>query len=140
MSQDGVGEVREALTGLVSDFKGFQQKITERMQQQEERFTMSHKAQRPPLERADRAEPHHQKAMDTYLRSGDDDGLRALSLEGKAMNTAVSAEGGYLVDPQTAETVQSVLTGSASIRGIASVVNVEATSYDVLVDRSAGSA
>ncbi|MEM7487740.1 MAG: phage major capsid protein, partial [Pseudomonadota bacterium] len=46
------------------------------------------------------------------------------------------AEGGYLVDPQTAETVKSVLLGAASLRAIANVVNVEATSFDVLVDHT----
>ncbi|MCK0166894.1 phage major capsid protein [Jannaschia sp. S6380] len=136
MSHDGVGEVTEALAGLVSDFKGFQQKITQKMQQQEERLNMTYQSQRPQLSTAEMVEAPHQKAMDAYLRSGDDDGLRALTLDGKSMNTAVSAEGGYLVDPQTAETVKSVLTSSASIRSIASVVNVEATSFDVLVDRT----
>ncbi len=136
MSHDGVGEVTEALAGLVSDFKGFRQDITRKMQQQEERLNMNYKTQRPQLATAGMTEAPHQKAMDAYLRSGDDDGFRALSLDGKAMNTAVQAEGGYLVDPQTAETVKSVLMSSASIRSVASVVNVEATSYDVLVDRS----
>ena len=136
MSHDGVGEVTEALAGLVSDFKGFRQKITQQMKQQEERLTMSYKSHRPQLAAADAGPAPHQKAMDAYLRSGDDDGLRALTLDGKSMNAAVSAEGGYLVDPQTAETVKSVLTSSASIRSIAQVVNVEATSFDVLVDRN----
>lgn len=136
MSHDGVGEVTEALAGLVSDFKGFRQEITQKMKQQEERLSMTYKSQRPQLATAEAAGAPHQKAIDSYLRSGDDDGLRALALDGKSMNTAVSAEGGYLVDPQTAETVKSVLTSSASIRSIASVVNVEATSFDVLVDRN----
>jgi len=136
MSHDGVGEVTEALTGLVSDFKGFRQDITQKMKQQEERLNMTYMSQRPQLSTSDMVEAPHKKAMDAYLRSGDDDGLRSLALEGKSMNTAVSAEGGYLVDPQTAETVKSVLTSSASIRSIATVVNVEATSFDVLVDRT----
>ncbi|SFI38674.1 phage major capsid protein, HK97 family [Jannaschia pohangensis] len=136
MGHDGIGEVTEALAGLVSDFKGFRQQITTEMKQQEERLTMNYKTQRPQLATTGIAEAPHQKAMDAYLRSGDDDGLRALHLEGKGMNTAVSAEGGYLVDPQTAETVKSVLTSAASIRAIATVVNVEATSYDVLVDHA----
>ncbi|WP_339645800.1 phage major capsid protein [Jannaschia helgolandensis] len=136
MSHDGVGEVTEALTGLVSDFKGFRQDITQKMKQQEERLNMTYMSQRPQLSTSDMVEAPHQKAMDAYLRSGDDDGLRSLALESKSMNTAVSAEGGYLVDPQTAETVKSVLTSSASIRSIATVVNVEATSFDVLVDRT----
>ncbi|PWJ19147.1 phage major capsid protein [Jannaschia seohaensis] len=136
MSHDGVGEVAEALTGLVRDLKGFRTEMTQKMQQQEERLNMTYKSHRPQLETAQSTEAPHQKAMDLYLRSGDDDALRALSLEGKALNTAVSAEGGYLIDPQTAETVSSVLKGAASIRAIANVVNVEATSYDVLVDHT----
>ena len=136
MSHDGIGEVTEALAGLVSDFKSFRTKITQDMKQQEERLTMKYKSHRPQLETAQMAEAPHQKAMDAYLRSGDDDGLRGLTLEGKAMNTAVAAEGGYLVDPQTAQTVQSVLNSSASLRSIATVVNVESASYDVLVDHT----
>ncbi|MEM8849844.1 MAG: phage major capsid protein [Pseudomonadota bacterium] len=136
MSHDGVGEVTEALTGLVNDFKGFREEIELKMKQQEERQMMNRSVSRPPLSAAQPVEAPHQKAMDAYLRSGDDDGLRALELDGKSMNTAVSAEGGYLVDPQTAETVKSVLTGAASIRAIANVVNVEATSFDVLVDHT----
>ncbi len=42
----------------------------------------------------------------------------------------------YLVDPQTAETVRGVLNSTASLRSVANVVAVEATSYDVLVDHS----
>ena len=136
MSHDGVGEVTEALAGLVSDFKGFRQEMQAKMQKQEERVNMTYKAQRPQLAVSEGLEAPHQKAMDAYLRSGDDDGLRALVLDGKSMNTAVSAEGGYLVDPHTAETVKSVLTSQASIRAVANVVNVEATSYDVLVDHA----
>jgi HK97 family phage major capsid protein len=70
------------------------------------------------------------------VRSGDEDQLRGIEMEGKAMSTAVAADGGYLVDPQTSETVQSVLKGAASLRAVASIVNVEATSYDVLVDHT----
>ncbi|KIT17287.1 phage major capsid protein [Jannaschia aquimarina] len=134
MTDDGIGEVAEALTGLVSEMKGFREKIEDRMSKHEERTRMTQTLSRTPLQ-ANEIDAPHQKAMDAYLRSGDDDGLRGLSLEGKSMNTAVSAEGGYLVDPQTSETVQSVLMSTASIRSVAKVVNVEATSYDVLVDR-----
>jgi HK97 family phage major capsid protein len=78
----------------------------------------------------------HVKAFDAYLRSGDDDGLRGLVLEGKAMSTAVAADGGYLVDPQTADRIRSMLVSTSSIRAIANVVNVDAVSFDVLIDRS----
>ena len=52
------------------------------------------------------------------------------------MSTAVAADGGYLVDPQTSESVKSVLASTASIRAIANVVQVEATSFDVLIDHT----
>ena len=52
------------------------------------------------------------------------------------MSSAVLADGGYLVDPQTAETIRSVLRSTASIRRIASVVNVDSNSFDVIVDKT----
>jgi len=131
-------EVKTALAGFMNDIKSFHDDVSTRMQQQEERLTMldrkSLTTSRPVLAvEADLGAPH-QKAFEAYLRSGDDDGLRGLALEGKAMSTAVAADGGYLVDPQTAATIQSVLRSNASIRAIANVVHVEATSYDVLID------
>lgn len=133
LSQAPVDEVKSALAGLVGD-------ITERLQKQEERLTMLDRkntltpSRRPALAAAAEAEAPHQKAFEAYLRSGDDDALRGLPMEGKAMSTAVAADGGYLVDPQTAETVKSVLRGAASIRQVANIVNVEGTSFDVLID------
>ena len=138
--QSPVAEVKSAVAGFMNDFKGFQSDIFERLQQQEEKMSkMERKSagmMRPALAATADMEAPHQKAFDAYLRSGDDDALRGLELEGKALNTAVAGDGGYLVDPQTAESIQSVLTSTASIRAIANVVQVEATSYDVLVDHS----
>ena len=135
-----VAEVKSAMAGFMNDFKGFQSDIFERLQQQENKMsTMERKSagmMRPALAATADVEAPHQKAFDAYLRSGDDDALRGLELEGKALNTAVAGDGGYLVDPQTAETIQSVLASTASIRAIANVVQVEATSYDVLIDHS----
>jgi HK97 family phage major capsid protein len=110
------------------------------MQQQEERLTMLDRKTknygRPALSAFAESDAPHQKAFDAYLRSGDDDGLRGLVLEGKALNTSVNAEGGYLVDPQTAETIRTSLKSTSSIRAIANVVQVEATSFDVLIDHT----
>ncbi len=89
---------------------------------------------RPALAAAAEAEAPHQKAFEAYVRSGDDDALRGLDLEGKAMNTAVAGDGGYLVDPETSATIQSALVSTASLRQVANVVNVEAAAYDVLID------
>ncbi|WP_299693192.1 phage major capsid protein [uncultured Tateyamaria sp.] len=131
-------EVAEAMTGFVTEFKGFQAEFQTKLQQTEERLTMLDRknmtAARTPLAGAVDMGAPHQKAFNAYLRSGEDDGLRGLELEGKSLSTAVNSDGGYLVDPATSATVQSVLNATASIRSIASVVNVEATSYDVLVD------
>ncbi|MFC7705002.1 phage major capsid protein [Plastorhodobacter daqingensis] len=133
-------EVKAALDGFLNELKAFQTDVQSKLKQQEERVTMLDRKTiafaRPALSGATEAAAPHQKAFDAYLRNGDDDGLRALVLEGKGLNTAVAAEGGYLVDPQTADTIRSVLKSTASIRAIANVVTVEATSFDVLVDHS----
>lgn len=133
-------DVRQAVTGFVSDFKSFQTDIETKLQQTEERLSMldrkTHTPQRSPLGRAIDAGAPHQKAFNAYLRSGDDDGLRGLEMDVKSLSSAVNSDGGYLVDPQTSESVKSVLNATASIRSIAAVVNVEATSYDVLVDHT----
>lgn len=135
-----VQEVKQAMASFVSDFKGFQDDIQTKLNQTEERLTMMDRksliAARPHLAAASDMDAPHQKAFNAYLRSGEDDGLRGLEIDGKSMSTAVNSDGGYLVDPQTSETVQSVLKSTSSIRSIASVVHVEATSYDVLIDHT----
>ena len=131
-------EVKTAMAGFLSDINMLHDDINSRLQQQEERMTMldrkSLTTSRPALAAAADFDAPHQKAFEAYVRTGDDDGLRGLELEGKALNTAVAGDGGYLVDPVTAGNIASVLASTASVRAIANVVNVEATSYDVLID------
>ncbi|TDE40316.1 phage major capsid protein [Antarcticimicrobium sediminis] len=133
-------DVKHAMAGFLSEVSGFRDEIQSKLQQTEERLTMldrkSYTVGRPPLAAAPEPAAPHRKAFNAYLRCGDDDALRGLELEGKAMSSAVNSDGGYLVDPKTAEAVQSVLRSTASIRAVASVVHVEATSYDVLVDQT----
>jgi HK97 family phage major capsid protein len=135
-----VAEVKSAVAGFLSEFSGFRAEIHNRLQQQEEKMTMFERKSialaRPHLCAASDGSAPHRKAFDAYLRGGDDDGLRGLELEGKALNTAIAGEGGYLVDPQTADTIRSVLSTTASVRAVANVVAVEATSFDVLVDHT----
>ena len=135
-----VEDVTEAVNGFVSDFKGLRAEMTTKLQQTEERMTMLDRKMtlpaRLPLGGAADVTAPHQKAFNAYLRNGDDDALRGLPLEGKSLSTAVNSDGGYLVDPQTSEQVNSVLNAAASIRSISSVVTVEATSFDVLVDHT----
>lgn len=129
-----------AIAGFMSDFKDFSHGVNAKLQKQDDRMNKLDRktmmTTRTALANAASEDAPHQKAFAAYLRSGDDDGLRGLELEGKALGTTIAADGGYLVDPQTAETIQNTLSSTASIRSIASVVNVDATSYDVLVDHS----
>jgi HK97 family phage major capsid protein len=140
MAANPGADVKSAMAGFLNAFNGFQGDVKKSLQQQEERLTMLDRKQmtyaRPALSAHAELDVPHQKAFGAYLRSGDDDGLRGLVLEGKAMSTAVAADGGYLVDPQTAESIRSLLVSTSSLRAIANVVQVEATSFDVLVDRS----
>ena len=133
-------EARAALDGFVTEVRALRDEMKAKLQQQDERLTMYERktmtTARPALSAAARDEAPHVKAFAAYLRSGDDDGLRGLVLEGKALSTAVAADGGYLVDPQTSEAIRGVLRAMASIRQIANVVTVEATSFDVLVDHT----
>ena len=133
-------EVKTAMAGFMNAFNGFQDDVKKSLQQQEERLTMLDRKTmtyaRPALSAHAELDVPHKKAFGAYLRSGDDDGLRGLVLEGKAMSSAVAADGGYLVDPQTADTIRSMLVSTSSLRAISNVVQVEATSFDVLIDRS----
>ena len=133
-------EAKAAMAGFLKEFSTFQDEVKSTLKHQEERLTMLNAKTmsygRPALSARAEVEAPHQKAFNAYLRSGDDDGLRGLTLEGKAMSTAVAADGGYLVDPQTSERIQSLLLSTSSLRSVANVVQVEATSFDVIVDRS----
>lgn len=134
------GEVKAALDAFLGDLRSFQVGIQSRLKEQEARLTMlDRKAiamSRPPLSRNAETESPHKKAFAAYLRSGEDDGLRSLSFEEKALSTAVAAEGGYLVDPQTAAEIVGALRSAASVRTVANVVQVEASAFDVLIDHS----
>ncbi|MGZ9809876.1 phage major capsid protein [Pseudoroseicyclus sp. H15] len=132
-------EAKSEMAAFISQFSSFAADINVKLQEQDDRMTkldrkMTQPGRRPALARGAEGEAPHQKAFNAYLRSGDDDGLRHLELEGKAL--ATTGDGGYLVDPQTSETVNSVLNATASIRAIANVVHVDASSYDVLVDHT----
>lgn len=136
----GVGTT-PALTGamleFVSELKGFRADIEQKLKAQDERMTMLDRKTalkgRTPLSTAAEVEAPHQKAFAAYLRSGEDEGLRSLVLEGKAMS--VATDGGFLAAPQISASVQAALRGAASLRAIANVVTVDSGSYEVLVER-----
>lgn len=133
-------EVKAALAGFLTDFSKLNAELKGRIQEQETRINMIERknltSNRPTLSNRAEVEIPHKKAFAAYLRSGDDDAMRALEIEEKAMNTQVSADGGFLVDPQTSEHIASVLHNAASVRAVANVVSVDSTAYDVLVDHT----
>ena len=79
-------EVRQALARLVTD-------ISEKLQAQEERLNMLDRksivSRRPALSTAAEQEAPHQKAFESYVRCGDEGGLRGLVLESKALSTTI---------------------------------------------------
>lgn len=129
-------EVKTEVGNLIRDLKTFQDKIEAKMKTQDDRISMMDRksAQRPGLATAAADDTPHRKALDAYLRVGDEAGLRGLSVERKGLTAAVAAEGGYLVDSQTAGRIASILKGAGSLRAVANVVQIEAGSFEVLVN------
>ncbi|MFU8824754.1 phage major capsid protein [Yoonia sp.] len=133
-------ELTQVITGFLADFTTFTNGLQAKLQKQDDRMNKLDRktmmTTRSALTTAAVQDAPHQKAFAAYLRSGDDDALRGLDMDSKGMSTVMAADGGYLVDPQTADTIKGTLSSTASIRAIASVVTVDATSYDVLVDHT----
>ena len=133
---DVPGDLGAEMLGFVQELKAFRSEIQNRLEAQETRMTMLDRKTisrpRAPLSaEADQGAPH-QKAFDAYIRHGDDDALRGLPLEGKAMSTV--SDGGFLAAPTVALQVQDALNITASLRRVANVVAVESANYEVLVD------
>ena len=130
--------LKGAMAEFVNELEAFRENVEEKLQSQDKRMTMLDRKTafrgRSPLSQAAEIEAPHQKAFAAYLRRGDDSGLRSLALEEKAM--ASGTDGGYLAAPTISETVQAVLRTTGSIRSLATVVQVEASSYEVLMDKS----
>ena len=130
-------EMKTALAGLLRDLTDFRAGISDQLKAQDEKLTMLDRKTalfgRPALSTAADAEAPHQKAFEAYVRNGDESALRGIELESKSLQ--INSDGGYLVDRQTSDQIHAVLNNTASIRSISTVVNVEANSFDVLVDK-----
>jgi len=130
--------VRDAMAEFVTELKAFRENVEQKLQAQDNRMTMLDRKTafrgRSPLSQAAEIEAPHQKAFAAYLRRGDDSGLRSLALEEKAM--ASGTDGGYLAAPTISDNVQAVLRATGSLRSLATVVQVESASYEVLMDKA----
>jgi len=133
-------EAKTAATEFLKNFSSFKDDVSKQMTEMTSRIEhldRKHVApRRPVLETQANERQPHEKAFAAYVRQGDEDSLRSLDLGTKGLNTAVAAEGGFLVDPQTASMIDSVLRSGASLRAISRVVQVDAGAYDVLVDHA----
>ena len=131
-------ETKASVSEFLRNFNSFKDDVSKRMTEMTTRIERldrkSADTRRPALATRAAEDTPHRKAFGSYIRQGDEDHFKALGLEGKGYNTAVAAEGGFLVDPQTSEMVSHVLRSGASIRGVSRVVQVDASAYDVLVD------
>lgn len=133
-------EAKTAATEFLAGFRTFRDETTKRLAEMGTRIDAidrkSVELRRPALSTAAEIKAPHAKALASYLRRGDDEPLRSLAVETKALNTQVEAEGGFLVDPKTSEMIEGILRSGGSIRSLARVVHVEAGVYDVLVDHT----
>ena len=132
-------ESKTAATEFLAKFRNFQNDISKRMSEMGHRIEAidrkNAEIRRPALAVGAELELPHKKAFAAYVRTGDDDGLRTLEVEAKGLNTQVAAEGGFLIDPQTSDRIDTVLNSGASLRALSNVVQVEASAYDVLIDQ-----
>ena len=133
-------EAKSAATEFLTTFLDFKDNMNTQINEMAVRLDALDRkhtdTRRPALSTSVDAELPHAKAISSYIRKGDEDALRALDVETKGLNTATLTEGGYLVDPQTADSIESVLRSGASIRALANVVQIEAGAYDVLIDHN----
>lgn len=133
-------EVKTALNGLVKDIHAGTAELKSEIENQAKRLEKMEAKNltysRPNLSVEAEIDVPHKKAFSAYLRSGDEDAMRGLQIEEKALSTTVAADGGYLVDPQTSDTISTVLQSTSSLRSVANVVNVEASAFEVLIDHT----
>ncbi|MEM0990726.1 MAG: phage major capsid protein [Pseudomonadota bacterium] len=133
-------EAKSAATEFLATFQTFKNDVSKSMNELGRRIDSIDRKnadiRRPALATQALDELPHRKAISAYVRNGDEDQIRALEVEAKGLNTQVAGDGGFLVDPQTADRIDSVLRSGASMRAVSRVVNVEASAYDVLIDHA----
>ncbi len=149
------GEIAEAFDDFMHAFESFKDANEERLGQIESRMaadvvteekmnrinravdeqkrhidTLILKNQRPALGGSTTngiAQIEHKQGFDSYLRGGQENGLR--QLEGKALSAGSDPDGGYLVPEDLADEIGKRLSAVSPIRSIASVRQVSASIY-----------
>ncbi|MEM9780865.1 MAG: phage major capsid protein [Pseudomonadota bacterium] len=135
-----IDEGKAAMSAFLDGFEGFKSEMSAQLGTISARVdALDAKAvagSRPALSRAADTALPAQKAFSAFVRAGDEEGMRSLALEQKGLNTGSNPQGGFLVDPQVAAQIERRLRGGGSLRTVARGVQVEAGSYDVLIDNA----
>lgn len=124
-----LGEIERRMTADVLTEEKVE-RINKAIGDQQKRLeTLMLKEMRPPLEgtggRGQGAEPsEHRQAFESYVRGGDERGLRRI--EEKAMSMLTGADGGFVVPAETEREIGRRLARISPIRSIASVRTVSA--------------
>ena len=80
----------------------------------------------------------YKKAMDAYLRKGDESLLHAL--ETKAYNSGSNVDGGFLVPEEMAASIDRVVTTVSAVGKLAQTINISTQSYSKFVKTAGMSA
>lgn len=148
-------EITEAFDEFMHAFESFKDANDERLAQIETRFStdviteekmarinkavdeqkrhldgLILKSRRPSLANSvshSPAQTEHKSGFDTYVRQGNEAGLR--ELEGKAMSVGSDPDGGYLVPEELSSEIGQRLSALSPIRSISSVRQVSASVF-----------
>jgi len=135
------GDIATAFDDFMHAFDSFKEANDERLEQIEKRMTsdvitdekmeriMVLKNYRPSLGGASYsvAQVEHKSGFESYIRSGDEHGLRML--EEKAMSSGSDPDGGFLVPEELSNEIGKRLASVSPIRSIASVRQVSASVF-----------
>jgi HK97 family phage major capsid protein len=149
MKSADAGDINQAFDGFMRGFEAYKDENDRRLADIERRGSadpltvdklarldrmfddLSHKAMRPQLGAGSTSgasvDLHAKAAFEGYVRRGD--ASRMIGVEGKALSAGTSADGGYLVPPETETAVNRALKAISPIRAIASVRQVSGTVY-----------
>lgn len=147
-------DVAEAFDEFMQAFEAFKETNDERLQQIEQRVTVdtvteekmsriNHaidqqkrhldalllKGQRPALGKGETVfvDTEHKSGFEAYLRSGNEQGLRAL--EGKSMSISSDPDGGFLAPEQLSTEIGHRLSALSPVRALATVQQVTGSVY-----------
>ncbi len=79
------------------------------------------------------SQSEHRKAFNSFLRKGQDSGLR--DLETKTMGIATPADGGYLVPTELDKSILDLLKPVSPMRALCNVMTVGGANYEKLVNQ-----